>query len=175
MRISRQMTYLCEYPNECPICGNIRTNFLSVGISAQISYLREYPELCHIYKNIRPNVLSMGISTQMSYLREYLPLCPSCPWPLLSSIILIRCSLYIHRKHTPQIARITENNKLKNDKVLFLREKHNSFCRGTSKVILKDSPFNFGRFTSIIDKDIELFHTYQIGCAFCGDIARGFS
>ena len=92
--------------------------------------------------------------------------------------------LYLHRKHTSQIARIVvtsfklheprsnllqfienqyiqfyynslgillkEIDKLKNDTVLFLREKHNrvsSFCRVALKMILSDSPFNFGRYT----------------------------
>ena len=48
---------------------------------------------------------------------------------------------------------LKENNRLKNNTVLFLREKHNSvsqssFYRGPSKEILNDSPFNFGRYTS---------------------------
>ena len=44
-----------------------------------------------------------------------------------------------------------KNNKLKNSTALFFREKHNSvssFCRGASKVILNNSPFDVGRYTS---------------------------
>ena len=42
-------------------------------------------------------------------------------------------------------------------------------------MILNDSLFNFGRYTRastkcIIELVIELFHTYEIWCAFCGDI-----
>ena len=40
---------------------------------------------------------------------------------------------------------LKENTQLKNDTVLFLREKHN-FCRGALKMILKNPPFNFGRY-----------------------------
>ena len=39
--------------------------------------------------------------------------------------------------------------KENNATVLFLRKKHSSlssFCRGASKVILNNSPFNFGRY-----------------------------
>ena len=63
---------------------------------------------------------------------------------------------------------LKETNKLKNATVLVLRKKHNSvssFCRDALKVILNDSLFNFGLV-------IELFHSYQIECAFCGDIVR---
>ena len=44
-----------------------------------------------------------------------------------------------------------ENKKLKISPVLFLHEKHisvSSFCRGASKVILNDSPFNYGLYKS---------------------------
>ena len=44
---------------------------------------------------------------------------------------------------------LKENNKLKTATVLFLRKKHNSV---------------------LINQIIELFHSYKIGCAFCGDI-----
>ena len=46
------------------------------------------------------------------------------------------------------------DKKLKNATILFLRKKHNSvssFCRGASKVILNDFPFNFGRYTSSVN------------------------
>ena len=45
---------------------------------------------------------------------------------------------------------LKESIKLKNATVLFLRKKYNSvsnFCLGASKVILNDSPYNFGRYT----------------------------
>ena len=73
---------------------------------------------------------------------------------------------------------LKDNNKLKNATVLFLSKKRNSvsrFCRGASKVILNDSPFNFGCCTSTkyrIEQVKKLFHSYQIACAFCGDIVR---
>ena len=47
---------------------------------------------------------------------------------------------------------LNDNNKLKNDTVLFFREKYNrvnSCCQSALKIILNDSPFNFGRYTSL--------------------------
>ena len=37
-------------------------------------------------------------------------------------------------------------------------------------MILNDFPFNFGQCR--IKQVIELFHSYQTGCAFCGDIVQ---
>ena len=73
-----------------------------------------------------------------------------------------------------------ENNTLKNAPDVFLHKKHNnvsSFCRGASKVILNDFPLNFGRKTPTkckINEVVDIFHTYQIGCAFGGDITCAY-
>ena len=77
------------------------------------------------------------------------------------------------RRHSPNCAHYC---KLKYATDVFFHKKLNSvssFCRGASKVISNDSPFNFGRRTLtqyIIKEVINIFHTYQIGCAFGGDI-----
>jgi len=49
-----------------------------------------------------------------------------------------------------------------------------SFYRGASKVILNDSPFDYFHETPTLSAESGklIFHTYQIGCAFGGDITN---